>query len=250
MKIEPLVTQSLAKQISEQLREAIMSGELKADDRLPTEEELASRYQVSRPTIREALKRLAAQNLIRSRRGPAGGTFVNRPTLEEASQSLTSSATLLASMNQFSLSEIADARHEMEAICCRLAAQQPDPIQLAEMAKELAIQQQESLSDEEFCASDVRFHRALVDMSRNAMLQFLMYGVIEAMQPVANMVVYRFRDRQDVIEAHKALYQAIEQQDSQAAGVALDQLMVYLKARFEAAQKWKAEQRQSSAGQS
>lgn len=245
VKIEPLVTQSLAKQISEQLRDAIMSGQLKADDRLPTEEELASRYQVSRPTIREALKRLAAQNLIRSRRGPAGGTFVNRPTLEEASQSLTSSATLLASMDQFSLTEVADARHEMEKICCRAAARHPDQALLKIMADELALQRDEGLSDEDFCASDVRFHRALVDMSRNAMLQFLMYGVIEAMQPVSNMVVYRFRDRQDVVQAHEKLYQAIREQDQQQAEVALDQLMVYLKARFEAAQQWKAGQSQA-----
>ncbi|OPX56566.1 transcriptional regulator, GntR family [Oceanospirillum multiglobuliferum] len=242
IEIEPLVTQSLAKQISEQLREAIMSGQLKADDRLPTEEELASRYQVSRPTIREALKRLAAQNMIRSRRGPTGGTFVNRPSLEEASLSLTSSATLLASMNQFSLTEIADARHEMERICCRLAALQPNAELLALMAEELELQGQEGLTDQEFCASDVRFHRALVDGAQNAMLQFLMYAVIEAMQPVTNMVVYRFRDRQNVVQTHQKLYQAIKDANGPAAEQALDELMVYLKARFQAAQDWKAEQ--------
>jgi len=70
IKFEPLVTESLAKQIAENIREAIMTGSLKVDERLPTEEELAARFEVSRPTIREALKRLAAQHLIRSRRGP------------------------------------------------------------------------------------------------------------------------------------------------------------------------------------
>ena len=242
MKIQPLMTQSLAKQISEQLREAILSGQLKADDRLPTEDELAARYQVSRPTIREALKRLAAQNLIRSRRGPTGGTFVNRPTLEEASESLTASATLLPSMNQFSLAEIADARHELEKTCVRLAAQNPDKSVLTVLQHELDQQQSESLADEAFCASDVRFHRAIVDACQNAMLQFLMYAVIEAMQPVTNMVVVRFRDRLDVIAAHQRLYRAIEHSDAEEAEAALDELMVYLKARFQAAQDWKAAQ--------
>jgi nitrite reductase/ring-hydroxylating ferredoxin subunit len=73
------VTASAAKQISESLRAAIMDGRLKVDERLPTEEELAQRFKVSRPTVREALKRLAAQHLIRSRRGPAGGNFVSSP---------------------------------------------------------------------------------------------------------------------------------------------------------------------------
>ena len=82
---EPVVNVSLAKQISERILESITDGTLKADDQLPTEEVLASQFQVSRPTIREALKRLAAQSLIRSRRGPSGGTFVNRPSLVDVS---------------------------------------------------------------------------------------------------------------------------------------------------------------------
>ena len=77
---QPLVAESLAKQIAENIRSSILDGSLKVDDQLPTEEVLAEKFNVSRPTIREALKRLAAQNLIRSRRGPTGGTFVNRPS--------------------------------------------------------------------------------------------------------------------------------------------------------------------------
>ncbi len=71
LKYEPLITASLAKQIAEMIRQSITDGTLKADDQLPTEDALAKQFQVSRPTIREALKRLAAQSLIRSRRGPA-----------------------------------------------------------------------------------------------------------------------------------------------------------------------------------
>ena len=56
-----LVTQGLAKQISEKIREAILQGRVHVHERLPTEEELAVKFNVSRPTIREALKRLAAQ---------------------------------------------------------------------------------------------------------------------------------------------------------------------------------------------
>jgi len=69
---QPLVAESLAKQIAENIRNSILDGSLKVDDQLPTEEVLAEKFNVSRPTIREALKRLAAQNLIRSRRGPTG----------------------------------------------------------------------------------------------------------------------------------------------------------------------------------
>ena len=80
-----IVTAGLAKQIAESLREQILSGQIKVAERLPTEEELARQFGVSRPTIREALKRLAAENLIQSRRGPRGGSTVKHPRPEEVS---------------------------------------------------------------------------------------------------------------------------------------------------------------------
>lgn len=162
---KPLTTESLPKQISRQIRQAIVEGRLRADDRLPGEEELAERYGVSRPTIREALKRLAGQNLIRSRRGPADGTFVKRPSQEKLRDALTAAAMLGVGLGAFDLADVARARRELELICCRLAAENRNPAQLAIMADELQSQAQGSLSDDAFCASDVRFHRALLDAS-------------------------------------------------------------------------------------
>ena len=59
----PIIKSSISKQIAEQLREAIVNGQFKIGDRLPTEDELAQRYGVSRPSVREALKRLAVSRL-------------------------------------------------------------------------------------------------------------------------------------------------------------------------------------------
>ena len=93
-----IVKTSISKQIAEQLRAAIVSGQFKIGERLPTEDELAQRYGVSRPSVREALKRLAAQNLVRARRGPTGGNFVVQPSYEELAESLSGAATLLVGM--------------------------------------------------------------------------------------------------------------------------------------------------------
>jgi DNA-binding FadR family transcriptional regulator len=89
-----LVTQGLSRPIAEGIRDAIFEGRLQVREQLPTEEELAARFSVSRPTIREALKRLATQNLIRSRRGPTGGTFVNPPTRDETRSTVANAAAL------------------------------------------------------------------------------------------------------------------------------------------------------------
>src|SRR5258708_25164663 len=152
-----LVTQGLARQISEKIRDAILEGRIQVHERLPTEEELAAKFNVSRPTIREALKRLAAQNLIRSRRGPTGGTFVNQPSREEGRLMVANAARLLVSMGAFALSDIAEARQEIELVCCRLAARRPTDEQLAAMAGGDEETRGSFLSGEEFLAAQRRF---------------------------------------------------------------------------------------------
>lgn len=223
IKFEPLVTESLAKQIAENIREAIVKGSLKVDERLPTEEELAARFEVSRPTIREALKRLAAQHLIRSRRGPAGGTFVNRPSQDEIRLNLTNAMTLLVGMGEFNLADIAETRQGLETLCCRLAAERRTDAHLVALAVELDIQRDPALSDVDFCASDVRFHRVLADATDNALLKFIVLTVIDALQPVANMVVYQFRERQRLVSQHESILVALQARDADSAIAALNE---------------------------
>ncbi|MEM7024165.1 MAG: FadR/GntR family transcriptional regulator, partial [Pseudomonadota bacterium] len=225
---KPVNATSVTKQIAEQIKASILDGRLKADDQLPTEHDLAEQFGVSRPTIREALKRLAAQNLIRSRRGPSGGTFVRRPTEQEVRANLISEATLLVSFGEFDLSDIAEARHELERLCGRLAAERRNETHIETMAEEIDKQRTESLSDEEFCASDVRFHRALVDATGNPVLQFVMSTVIEALQPIENMVIFKFRDRKKVTRQHEKIFRAIKAGDPDRTEAAITEQMTYL----------------------
>jgi len=243
---QPVVTESLAKQIAENIRSAIMDGSLKVDEQLPTEEELARKFNVSRPTIREALKRLAAQNLVRSRRGPTGGTFVNRPSQEELRSSLMGSAMLMVSMGEFSLSEIAEARRELELTCCRLAAERREDDHLQTMAEEIRRQSSPETTDVDFCASDVRFHRALVDATRNPVLQFVMFAVIEALQPATNLVIFRFREREKILAQHERIYAAIKTRDADVVEEALAEQMNYLCEQYAQAQEWRRERDEES----
>lgn len=232
-------TEGVASQIANNLRDAIVEQRLKVDERLPTEEELAERFGVSRPTIREALKRLAAQNLIRTRRGPAGGSFVKRPSQREIQEQLSSIASVLVSVGELQLGEIVEARHELERICCRLAAERRTEDNLEQLEAELKVQEATALTDVEFCASDVRFHRLLVEATANPMLQFLMYAVIEVLQPVLNLVVYKFRERPLIIAQHRKILDAIRAKDPDAAVHALDVQMNYLREKYGAAQEWR-----------
>ncbi|WP_428033532.1 FadR/GntR family transcriptional regulator [Amphritea sp.] len=239
LEIEPVAQRSLPSQIADQIRQAIIDGSLKADDRLPTEGELALRYQVSRPTIREALKRLGAQNLIRSRRGPTGGTFINRPSATDLSDALTSATTLLVGMDAFSIDEIHQTRLLMESNCLQLAAMHITQEQLDELKRELQAQQDKNLTPEQFCAADVRFHRLIAEASGNRLLSFIMFSVIEALQPVSNMVTFRFRERSVVIDQHQRILQALEQKNADFACSVLAEQVSYLSEKTQQAQQWK-----------
>jgi len=227
-----VVTDSVSKQIAERLREAILAGKLKVGERLPTEEDLAQRYGVSRASIREALKRLAAQSLIHARRGPTGGNFVTDPDPARLSESLTSSTTVLVSMGAFEFDEIVEARLEMGGICCRLAAERRTEADLAALRAALDDQKQATLTDEEFCAADIRFHRCIVNASQNGPLRFMMYAVVEAMMPITNMVIFRVRERAEIIRHHSAILDAVERRSPQDSIEALGDLVGYLSERY------------------
>ena len=235
-----IVAHGLAAQIAGKIREAILEGRLKVDERLPTEHDLANRFGVSRPTIREALKRLAAQNLIRSRRGPTGGTFVNEPSGQEARLAVANAASLLVSLGEFSLQDIAEARTELELVCCRLAASRRTNAHLATMAEEIERQRLKSLSDEEFCASDVRFHHTIVEAAGNPALDYATAGVLDSLQPAVNMVIFRFRERAKVADQHQRLYRALLNRDADRACEALTDYMLDLRAQYARAQEARA----------
>ena len=163
MKIDPNTKTDLSAQIAKAIRDAIVEGRMIVDERLPSEAELAEQFEVSRPTVREALKRLAAQSPVPSQRGATGGAFVNKLSFEEAYPQQITTSTLLLSMNAVSFETACEARFTLERACAQLSAARRTPDHLASMRAEIHRQGQPGLTDEAFCASDVAFHRALVD---------------------------------------------------------------------------------------
>ena len=227
MKIDPNSPTDLSIQIAEAIRDAIVSGALRVDERLPTEAELGEQFEVSRSTVREALKRLAAQSLIRTQRGASGGAFVNRLRFEDAYGQMITTSTLLLSMNGVDFETACEARYALERACAPLAAGRRTPDHLATMRAEIHRQAQPGLSDEAFCASDVAFHRALVDAAGNPVLSYQLAGAVEAMQPLMNMITFTARSRERIVTLHTGIADAVDAGDGVAAEAALAELAAY-----------------------
>ncbi len=230
-----IVTASAAIQIADAIEQMILRGQLRVDERLPSEAELATRFGVSRPTVREALKRLAARHLIRSRRGAAGGTFVSGPSPDDLSASIGTATALMVATGQVDLDQIAVARVEMEASCCRLAAENRTVEQLAALQAEIEIQQDMSISDPEFCASEVTFHRLVVDATGNPLMRFLMNAIVEMILPISNMVIYRVRDRRMIVGFHQRIVTALEERKADDAIASVRELIAYTRDLYVAA---------------
>ncbi|MBY4892252.1 GntR family transcriptional regulator [Rhodobacteraceae bacterium N5(2021)] len=229
MKIDPNSKADLSAQIAAAIRDSIISGALIVDARLPSEAELAETLNVSRSTVREALKRLAAQSLIRTQRGAFGGAFVNRLSYEDAYGQHITTSTLLLGMNDVAFDTACEARFALERACADLSAQRRTADHLATMRVEALRQGQPGLSDEAFCASDVAFHRALVDGADNPVMSYQLAGAVEAMQPLMNMITFTARNRAEIVRLHSEIADAVEAREGAAVAEALTELETYTK---------------------
>jgi len=242
IKYESIETKSLARQIADNLQAAIFNGDVRADERLPSEHELAEKFEVSRPTIREALKILAARNLTRSQRGPSGGTFVKIPTQEDIKDMISITTTMLINSGELNFQSFHEARYEFETFCCRLAAERRKPIHLEEMKAELKIQKDPNTNYVEFCHSDVRFHRIIVDAADNLLIKMIIDPVFDALQPIFNMAIYRYRDHDRIFTQHKQIVDAFENHEGDKAVELIAEQLDDLKEQMHKAHEWRKSQ--------
>ncbi len=85
---EAAKSSKISAQIVEQIRKAIFEGNLKPGDKLPSEKELIQTFQVSRATLREALRSLEVLGFLEIKKGAAGGAFVVEMDMQKAMEGL------------------------------------------------------------------------------------------------------------------------------------------------------------------
>lgn len=230
---EAITPHSAADQIAAQLRAALVEGTLRPGDRLSSEPDLAEEFHVSRATVREAIKILRAQGMLRTMRGARGGHFVISPRTDTLAESVGQTFGLWFDAGDISVAEVDEARVVVERACVRLAAirrQEPD---LVEMDRLLTASADESLTLTEFLSFDLRFHRAIAIAARNRLLELPMTA-IHMVRPRTNQLL-RKHDRDTVIKQHRGILAGLAAGDpDQAEGAFLHHAM-YLERERQAA---------------
>lgn len=207
----------IAQLVADQLRVEILRGDVPNGGTLPPQEEMARRFEVSLPAVREALGILEHEGLVTVRRGNVGGSTVHPPTLRSAAYMVT----LILESRSGTLADVAAAVEATEPICVALCAKREDrettviPALLADMAQLEEVSAGDPL---EFNRTARRFHELIVEHCGNESLRVSVGALVAiwsaheaAWTEVANDEG-RFPGpavRRQVIRAHAGILEAI-----------------------------------------
>ena len=158
----------LYQRIVEQIEDALARGELKPGQRLPSERELVAQFGASRSTVREALRVLESNGVVRSRPGDRSGPEI----LPFTADRLTKQLTRLTQVDEVGLAELISFRMILDGSANMLAARLRTDDELAAMERTIEAMR-ESIDEgyEGFSEADVAFHDAVALASRNSLIQ-------------------------------------------------------------------------------
>lgn len=203
-------------QVYDQLRRMILSGELPRGQRLPTEVALAEIFGASRGTVREALRLLVTEGLIRTAKGAGGGSYVTLPTVDHVSEFLERNVELLSLTQDVTLPEFLQARELIETWAARRVALAHTDADLERLRATIRGREHGESSYELYLANR-EFHAVLVDICHNTLLRL-------AAQPIFS-VLHTHLSRQslpdefsvNVCTEHAAIFERIEAGDAEGA---------------------------------
>jgi GntR family transcriptional repressor for pyruvate dehydrogenase complex len=169
-KRDNLAQREKPQQIADELRTLIVSGELADGESLGREPELVERFGVSRPSLREALRILETERLIRVVRGLHGGVVVQSPDHRMTART----AALILQARNVSLADVFEARSMLEPLAAKAVASSRKRKSAASELRRLIDEERAALEDPEaFGPANARFHERLVALAGNQTLTIL-----------------------------------------------------------------------------
>ncbi len=213
MQVKPIKKVSTASKVFETLYQMIVSGQFKRGQKLPSQEELARQFAVSRNTLREAMNKLYAMGLLTTHQGI--GTVVESPKPEGFLSALSGQFLL----DTLSVREFVEARICIERTAVRLAvarAGKHDIERLQEIldSQKLAFENNDA---EEFARQDAAFHMGLTQISGNRVLMKFLQTIQDMLHRFIGEVVQLPGAISDAMRFHMRVTGAIAASDADLA---------------------------------
>ena len=215
----PIKRESVAEMVARRILDMVTSKSLKPGDQLPPERELAEQLNVSRPSVREAIRGLSILGVVQSRQG--GGAYITKLD----GDALLGPIRFFLSLDNMNIPDLYDARSLVEGDVARRAAINMNDIQI-EALENILIQQEATLEDaSEFRLSDFKFHEAIWIGSGNSFLK----RIGESLNALGLEFRRRASEKPEVLaqslQAHRVLFNALKARDPAAAALAAEKHM-------------------------
>jgi len=201
----------LFEDVAEHLRQLILSQKLKDGNRLPPERELAERFGVGRPSVREALRTLSQMGLVEIRAGE--GAFVRKPGFPSFLKSMGDSLGMLIRQEGTSLLELCDVRRILEVETAAMAAERANAEDLARLQAALTANEAALGAPPRFRITDVKFHRAIAQATHNRILLFIHDALSDLMLRTREMALKVPGAAPDAFASHQRIFLAIKNRD-------------------------------------
>ena len=217
----PVARQKRSDVAVEQIKALIQSGELGPGDKLPTEREVSDQLNVSRTSVREALRALEALGIIEVR--PGRGTFVR----DSFAETLRGPGSIIIPPSLEEIEELVEVRTMFETRACVLAAQRALPEDIQAMQAAIDDMQRASSADDlaGLVLADTAFHRAIIGATRNSLLIRLEAALAHQLMHSRRMSLSTPGKPARSIRRHQLILEAIKARDGEwAASIMLDHI--------------------------
>lgn len=200
-------------QIVEEIRNDIFRRHVSPGDRLPNEAALAERFMVSRPAVREALRVLELQGLVRVEHGFRGGAFVG----EVGSMPVTQALETMLRLDRIDRAEIYTARRYLEPGVAALAARGMDQQRVAVLEANLVESERRLVAGRAAFTPNLEFHKLVADACGNPILTLVTDAVLELLRVVEQRKPSDEAVNREACQAHSKIFAALRAGDGDLA---------------------------------
>jgi GntR family transcriptional repressor for pyruvate dehydrogenase complex len=208
-------------QIVDQVKSLISSGKLKPGDALPPERELMKVFNVSRPTLREALNTLSTMGFVqmaqrqRTRVKSLVPSNITEPLHRLLKEDIKTSLELI------------EARTMLETGNARLAARRATERDLERLEGCLEAMRSKLVKDTSFTDEDADFHLAIAEATHNKIQTHLMFSIYDLLKEKVGICYYD-DEAEYIYRQHCAVVEAIKQKDENLAQAKMEEHLAYI----------------------
>jgi DNA-binding FadR family transcriptional regulator len=201
--------------IADQLRRQIVQGELAIGDKLLPEDELTANFGIARTTLREGLRILESQGLVRIRRGRGGGGTVTSPDVEHLAKGLA----VALQLDHTTVGDLDDVRQLLEPQLAAWLAKEHTDDDVREIEKAIDAAAAATEDNVAFGRAAARVHETLMERSGNRTLAILSRLLHELVQHYYDLSASHsdVAENKRAVRSYRRLVQLIKAGDAEAA---------------------------------